>query len=273
LKRLVAKLRKAWPQVAITVRADGAFTDPELYRWMDDNHVKFVLGMKHNNVLLTHSKAARRAAEKKFKRAHGDPQFTGKKGNRRKLTAVKEIRSTSNRSQRSDAQRKLNSRRVRVFDEFFYAAKTWDRTRRIICRVDFDDQGLNVRYIVTNIQTFTAAEVYERIYCQRARIELWIKNIKETQCQRLSCSQFKANMFRLLLHAFAYILIHQVVQRLPEKYRGITVEHFRRRFFHVAVQIVETRLLVRVRVSASYPDARDFRLAAKRLGAQSLIAA
>ena len=70
LKRLVSKLRQAWPNVQITVRADGAFTNAELYKWLDDNGVRYVLGIKHNNVLLTHSKQFRKAAEKKFKRAH-----------------------------------------------------------------------------------------------------------------------------------------------------------------------------------------------------------
>mgnify|MGYP001210441072 CR=1 FL=1 len=100
LKRLVSKLRKAWPKIGITVRADGAFTDPEFYQWMDDHAVKFALGLKHNNVLLTYSKEARRAAEKKFKRAHGAPQFTGKKGKQRKLAAIKEIRATPKRDDR-----------------------------------------------------------------------------------------------------------------------------------------------------------------------------
>lgn len=273
LKRLVARLRAAWPNVAITVRADGAFTAPEFYQWMDDNRVQFVLGLKHNNVLLTYSKAARQAARKKFVRAHGQPRFTGKGGKKRKLAAIKAIRSTADAEARAKAQRALNSRKVRVFADFSYGAATWDRKRRVICRIDFNDEEISARYIVTNINSLTAAQVYERIYCMRARVEHWIKNIKETNCNRMSCSQFKANMFRLLLHAFAYVLICQVMKTLPQQLGRISVEQFRRRFFVVAVHVVERKHSVHVRVSASYADAHEFRLAAKRLGAHSLLAA
>lgn len=273
LKRLVAKLRKAWPGLSITVRADGAFTDAAFYKWMDENGVKFVLGLKHNNVLLSHSKTARQAAEKKFKRKFSMPEFIGKAGAKRKLAAIKEIRGTHNKQQRLEKNEKLVSQRVRVFADFRYGAKTWDRERRVVARIDYDDEGPNVRYVVTNIEKFTAAQIYEDIYCQRSRVELWIKNIKETNCQRLSCSQFIANMFRLLLHALAYLLLYQVRLRLPDSCHRLSVEQLRRQFINVPVQIAEDRLSVRVRVSSTYMRAREFRLAARRMGAESLISA
>lgn len=273
LKRLVARLRNAWPKVHINVRADGAFTDPDLYQWLDDNKVSYVLGLKHNNVLLTHSKQFRATAKKKFQRKHSQPQFTGSKGKQRKLRKIKSIRSIAKSDERRNAQQELTSRRVRVFGDFLYAAKTWDRERRIICRCDCDDEGLNVRYVVTNLKQFTAVQVYEQIYCRRARIELWIKNLKETRCERLSCSQFKANMFRLLLHALAYILIYQVRKRLPERHQHMSIDQFRRLFINVAAHVREDRHTAQFRISAAYTEAHSFRLASKRLGATTLIAA
>ncbi|MBK9282470.1 MAG: transposase [Candidatus Obscuribacter sp.] len=59
---------------------------------------------------------------------------------------------------------------------------------------------------------------------------MWIKSIKETRCDRLECSQFKSNMFRLLMHALAYILIHQVQIRLEQ---NGSVTQFQRTFIHV----------------------------------------
>lgn len=273
LKRLVARLRRAWPLVEITVRADGAFTDAEFYQWMDEHKVNYTLGLKHNNVLLTHSKSARQAATKKFNRRFGPPLFIGKGGKKRKLAAIKHVRSTEDRQDRSEAHKKLVSKRVRAFADFRYAARTWDRKRRVVCRIDFDDEGLNVRYIVTNIENLTATQVYEDVYCKRARIELSIKNIKETNCQRLSCSQFKANMFRLLLHAFAYVLMYQVRCRLSGTFTRMTISELRRQFVHIPVQVIEERCRVHVRISSTYSRGHDFRLASKRLGAKSLIAA
>ena len=89
LKRLVKRFRQAWPGIDITIRADGAFTDSAFYRWMDDNDVHYVLGMKHNNVLLTKTQSARTKARKIFLRRHGYPLFEGKRGQKLKLETIK----------------------------------------------------------------------------------------------------------------------------------------------------------------------------------------
>jgi hypothetical protein len=228
--------------------------------------------MKHNNVLLTYSKSARQSAAKKFQRKFGYPLFCGKQGAKLKMETIKFIREIPDSDERRKANEAMVRRTVRVFDDFRYAAKSWSRKRRVICRVDFTDEGLNVRYIVTNIENFASNQVYEDIYCKRAKIELWIKNVKETHCQRLSCSQFKSNMFRLLLHAFAYLLIHQVGKRIFGE-RVVSVNQIREKFIRVPFHVVESAAAIHVRFSASYLHAHEFRLGAKRLGARSLIAA
>lgn len=270
LKRLVAMLRKAWPHVEIVIRADGAFTSNELYKWMDDNRVKYALGIKHNNALLAKTKFFRREAQAKFKRKYDEPEFLGKAGKKKKLKRIKEIRAIVDRQKRSEEHNNFISRRARVFGDFQYQAGSWDRPRRVIARCDYSDQGHEVRYIVTNIMNAVAKVVYEQIYCKRALCESWIKNIKETRCDRLSCSQFKANAFRLLLHALAYILLHQVQLRISE---GMSVAQIQRHFIRIAVHVRETRDVVLLRMAKSYNEAKRFRLCAKRLGAQTPIAA
>ena len=142
--------------------------------------------------------------------------------------------------------------------------------RRVIARCDYTDSGMEVRYIVTNIENVVARVVYENIYCKRALCEMWIKSVKETRCERMSCSQFKANAFRLLLHALAYILIYQVQQRLPER---TSITQFQRNFINIAVRVQESRHTVHFRISQSYHAAKAFRTCSKRLGAESLIVA
>jgi hypothetical protein len=265
LKRLVKRFRQAWPNTEITIRADGAFTDPAFYEWMDDNDVKYTIGFKHNNVLLTKTRQARQKAKKKFYRKFGYPLFEGKYGQKLKLETIKHIRSLSLPGERRKAHQIMSSRVVRVCDDFQYAAGSWTRNRRIIARIDFTDEGLDVRYIITNITNLAPTQIYEDVYCKRSRIELWIKNIKETDCSRLSCAQFKANAFRLLLHAFAYLLLYQVRKRLPDQLQQINVNQLRERFVKVPCQIIENRDQITVRVTAIYRDAREFRLTCKRL--------
>ena len=38
----------------------------------------------------------------------------------------------------------------RQFDEFLYRAKSWDRSRRVIVKVEVDQRGINRRFVVTN---------------------------------------------------------------------------------------------------------------------------
>lgn len=271
LKRLVSKLRKAWPGVKITMRADGAFTDADLYKFLDDNSVDYVLGLKHNNVLLTYSKDLRQKARKKFVRKFCDPAFIGKHADKLKLEAMHKVHSQNNRDERAKLNSEVN-KRIRLFGEFAYQAGSWDRSRRVICRCDFGQEGLEVRYIVTSIKWMTAADTYQKLYCGRARAEMWIKHIKETRADRLSCSQFKANAFRLLLHALAYILMHQI-RLLIDCRASMGLDFLRRFFINVPVHIRETSQTCHFRISAAYKEARIFRQISKRLGAKSLIAA
>ncbi len=264
LKKLVKRLRKAWPRTRIAVRADGAFTSNAFYKWMDENNVQYVLGIKENHALAIETKYLRREAEKKFKRKLDEPRYKGKAGSKRKNAVQKELRSISNRKERCKRLKEFEARRVRCFGDFKYAARSWNKERRVIARCDYTDKGLEMRYVVTNIQNLTAREIYEEIYCKRALAELGIKNIKETRCTRLSCSQFKANMFRLLLHAMAYVVIHQI--RLKFSTPRMSFEQFRRRFVSVAMRVQECRKEVWVTISKSYHAAKEFRLAAKRLG-------
>jgi hypothetical protein len=270
LKRLVKMLRKAWPKVDLVVRADGAFTSNELYKWMDDNHVKYVLGIKHNNALLAKTRHCRADAAAKFKRKYDQPQFSGKRIKNEKMKRLKTIRAITGREERQAENHLLNARRARAFGDLRYKAGSWDRERRVIARCDYTDEGLEVRYIVTNIENVVARLVYEQIYCRRALCENWIKNIKETHCDRMSCSQFLANAFRLLLHALAYILIYQVQERLSDK---TSVSQFQRHFVHIAVLVRENRHTVQFRFAKSYHAAKAFRACSKRFGAQSLLTA
>ncbi|MBL0189740.1 MAG: transposase, partial [Candidatus Obscuribacter sp.] len=63
-------------------------------------------------------------------------------------------------------------------------------------------------FVVTNATTMTARIIYQDKYCSRAQCENWIKDLKAyLKSGRTNCQEFEANQFRLMLHAFAYLLI------------------------------------------------------------------
>ena len=78
-----------------------------------------------------------------------------------------QIHSIAPNDKRHQANRHFQSRRIRTFADFKSKADSWDRERRVIARCDYSDDGLETRYLVTNITKPVARLVYEQIYCRR----------------------------------------------------------------------------------------------------------
>jgi hypothetical protein len=174
LKLLVRRLRLAWPGVRVILRADSGFCRWWLMRWCDSNGVGYVLGLARNSRLLTLAGPWLIQAETCWGMT-GQPQ--------------------------------------RLFGSFAYAARSWDRERRVIVKAEHNAQGDNPRFVVSNLPG-TPRGLYEVLYCQRGEAE---NRIKEQQrmlfADRTSCHRFLANQFRLLLSAAAYVLV-EAVRRL-----------------------------------------------------------
>jgi hypothetical protein len=97
---------------------------------------------------------------------------------------------------------------VRLFGEFRYAAETRPRRRRVVVKAQHLSKGADPRFVVTSLQQRSPQSVHA-LYCQRGQMQNWIKDLKNAlHGDRLSCSRFAANWFRLLLHGTAYRLLH-----------------------------------------------------------------
>ena len=168
LKLLVTHFRQVWPNVKIVFRADSGFCRWRMMRWCDRHGVDYLIGLAKNEVL---NRLARHAM----------------------ITAHWQYRSTGQKQ--------------RLFEEFDYAAKTWDHKRRVIAKAEHSDQGENPRFVVTTLAG-DAQGLYDDLYCQRGDAE---NRIKEQQlglfADRTSCHAFLANQFRVLLSATAYVLV------------------------------------------------------------------
>lgn len=168
LNLIVRRLRQAWPKVKIIFRGDSGFCRWKMLRWCDRHGVDYIVGLAKNSRLEAMSATGMAGAEKAF-------QETGRK--------------------------------QRLFEEFTYAAATWDKQRRVIARIEHTDKGKNPRYILTSLAG-DGQRLYEQTYCAHGEME---NRIKEQQlglfADRTSCHDFVANQFRLLLSSLAYVLI------------------------------------------------------------------
>ena len=95
--------------------------------------------------------------------------------------------------------------KVTRFHSTRYQAGTWSRPRRVVIKVEVSAQGVNTRFVVTDLEQAGAKVLYRQLYCARGQMENEIKDHKRyLKSDRTSCHRFEANQFRLLLHSAAY---------------------------------------------------------------------
>ena len=91
---------------------------------------------------------------------------------------------------------------VRGYAEMRHRAKSWDRERRAIARIEATRLGLNIRFVVTNLAHGSAEWLYDSLYCARGpQAENLIKlHQPQLASDRTSCRSPIANQVRLVLH-------------------------------------------------------------------------
>jgi hypothetical protein len=175
LRRLLRRLRAAWPEVAVELRADSGFATPRLYAWCEAQGIAYTIGLIPNAVLKA-------AAAPLLAEAQAQSQAQG-------------------------------GAKVRLAGETLYQAGTWARPRRVVFKAEALAKGPNTRFVVTTHAAPPLALYDDHV--DRGAAENWIKDLKiAVQADRLSCHRFWANAFRLVLHAAAYCLLDTLRRRL-----------------------------------------------------------
>jgi len=219
VKRIVAQLRRRWPQVRIILRADSGFCREELMVWCEANHVNFAFGLARNQRLA-------KIIGAQMHQARLLHQTTGKA--------------------------------ARVFTEFSYCThKSWSCSRRVVAKAEYLDKGENPRFVVTSLtpDQWAAQELYEKFYCARGEME---NRIKEQMClfaDRLSTDEMKGNQLRLYFSALAYTLM-EALRRLglqATEWAEAQVDTIRLKLLKIgAIVRVSVRRVV-LQLSSAYP--------------------
>jgi hypothetical protein len=254
---VIKRLKDIWPQVRIGVRADAGFNSPWLFKWLEYYNVDYAIGIAGNHAVTSLAAQYFSQAQKKFQRKFGKAVFTGADGKRKRQKIHATIRRMK-KDQRKDAIADWKHRRVRIYGEISYKAGTWKSDRRVICRCDYTDNGLDCRYVVTNITAGDPRYLYEQEYCPHANVERSIKEFKNGLLLRLSCEKFTANAFRVYLHAFAYMLLYHLRQFLRPKLQSLSIESIRKMFINVAAKVICSERRVYWALSNTYAHAVDY---------------
>ncbi len=230
LSLLVKRLRQMWPKVRIIFRGDSGFCRWKMLRWCDRHGVDYIIGVAKNERLNALTAELQSEAAECF-------AVTGHK--------------------------------LRWFTDLQYGARSWDRARRVIAKIEYSSHGVNPRYVVTNLDG-DAQHLYDTLYCARGDME---NRIKESQLDmfgaRTSCQRWWGNQFRLLLSSLAYTLIEAIRRialtgtELARAYVGT----IRLKLFKIGAVILKNTRRIRFLLASGCPYQDLYFLAAKRLAA------
>jgi hypothetical protein len=220
LRRLVRHIRARWPKTRILFRGDGHYARPEAMAWCEANGLQYVFGLPGSKPL---SKKVENAAD-----------------------AVRTARAIDDVPV------------VRDYAETRHKAGSWNKERRAVARIEATRLGLDIRFVVTNVERGSPEWIYDSLYCARGQAENLIKLHKsQLRSDRTSCRSALANQVRLVLHTAAYWLMLDVRDTVP-KVRDLAKAEFtalRLRLLKIAARVVETRHRVRIAFAAACPEA------------------
>ncbi len=144
------------------------------------------------------------------------------------------------------------SKRPKVFyHSFRYQAKSWDRARRVVAKIEWHAGELfpRVGFVVTNLRRPPKRVI--KFYNGRGTAEQWIKEGKNAvKWTRLSCRRFKDNRVRLQLFALAYNLGNFLRQlALPREVRHWSLTTLREKLIKIGAKVVHHAKAVRFQLA------------------------
>ena len=221
LRRIVDKVRKAWPHVLILVRGDTGFAVPAMYEFCETEGLLYAFGYASNQVLKELSDAWLADLQLYYDcYSHREPHV----------------------------------QRFETIDD--YQAGTWSQPRRIIAKLEITPQGVNRRFIITNMSGHPQG-IYHGFYVQRGDVpESPIGELKKgLQGDRLSAHSFRANSMKLLEHMLAYallVLYREAAAAVPEMAKA-EVSTWRQRLWKVGAIVMTSARRVWFHFSESWP--------------------
>jgi Transposase DDE domain group 1 len=229
IKHLTRRIRHHFPKTRITWRGDSHYGRPEAMRWCEDNASGFIFGLAGNPALDRLCQDV--ADDLCVRRAEASAQT------------------------------------MRAFASFSYQARSWDKPRKVVARIEATALGLDIRYIVTSLPG-RAQDLYEAVYCERGQAENLIK-LHKTQLasDRTSCHSPVANQVRLVLHTAAYWLMLTLRNAIPRAAPLAKAEFttIRAKLIKIAARVIEHAARIRVHLPTGCPEQSWFGCIAARL--------
>ena len=240
LKRIISRIRVAWPHVKIVVRGDSGFCREDIMSWCEapDNNIDYLFGLAKNNRLIKEIEDELAEAKVMFE-CSGEPS--------------------------------------RRFKDFCYQTlNSWSKPRRVVGKAEQLAGRSNPRFIVTSLskEEYDARSLYEDEYCARGDME---NRIKEKQlmlfADRTSSAKMRANQLRIYFSSIAYVLM-QALRRVGlsgTKMAKAQCETIRLKLFKIGAQVKMTVRKIWIAYADGYPYADIFRQVYQNLLQQPIL--
>ena len=238
--RIVAQIRRRWPDVRVLLRADSGFAREELMVWCEANGVHFLFGLQQNKRLIAAIAGALTRAEAKSRQ-------TGKP--------------------------------ARFFKEFTYRTRrSWSRRRRVVGKAEFTKDEANPRFVVTSLTRADCKPkyLYEKVYCARGDMENRIKECQlDLYADRTSTATMRANQLRLWLGSLAYILVCAVrrIGLQHTAFSNASCGTIRLKLLKIGAHVRISVRRIKFAMASSCPVAAVWGRAARRLNAAARVRA
>jgi len=223
LKRIVIKIRAAYPKMEIVIRSDSGFSCAPFYELVDAYNLLFVTGQASNAVLKKHVKRAEKAVKHLY----------------------------------------LNQgKKHQHFIKSTYQAKSWHKAQQCYSKIESTGLGMNIRHVISNLDEQDAREIYFGFYVKRGEAsENRIKEVKNMcYSDRLSNHGYWANFFRLFISSLAYemfLLIKQKIKKstfeIAKKWQISTIRTYLLKV-GATIKITKKRILYQLSKAFVYKD-------------------
>ena len=212
----------SYPNTVLYLRGDSGFATPGLYSQCETNGTSYVIRLKENGTL-------------------------------RNLSAELD-------SELTDITMENIVDYAVVYGEFFYKAGSWEYERRVVCKIEKPEgQMVHMKtFIVTNMDL--APEQAIMFYCNRGRMENFIKEGKSGfDFASVSSSSETVNANRFQIHALAYNIFNWFRRlALPQAMRKLMVDTIRIKLMKIAVRVVRSGRYLIFKLCSSCPYKDEF---------------
>jgi len=229
--RLVRRIRAAWPETRILLRADSGFAREELMAWCEANGVDFLFGLARNERLIAE--------------------------------IAPELDRVAAKSQRS-------GRPERRFKSFMWRTRqTWSRRRRVVAKAEWTNGEANPRFVVTSLTRRQCKTKYlYEVYCARGDMENRIKECQlDLYADRTSAATMRANQLRLWFYSMAYVLMC-ALRRIGlhgTDLANATCGTLRLKLLKIGATVRISVRRIRIAMASACPAAQIWRITAVRL--------